>query len=107
MNDRRWDALLSEIEIKFGFKKKSKTPAEPGPGEIEVVEFEGPAGLMRLERVSRPIVLDKKMHYSKRIGSQPVSEYVYSETDRSHRVRLLSWNRREGGWREVDLDKLD
>ena len=106
MNDARWDALLSEIEIKFGFKERSKKPLVPGPGEVETVEFDGPAGRMRLERVSRPVVLDKKVHYSKRIGSKPSEEFQYSKTDKYHRVRLLRWNNLEATWMEVDLDKI-
>jgi hypothetical protein len=106
MNDEKWDSLLSEIEDKFGFKSRNKKPLAPGPGEIETVEFDGPAGPMRLERVSKPVVLDRKTHYSKRIGSATTEEYQYSETDKYHRVRLLRWNNLEGNWMEVDLDKM-
>jgi len=106
MKDEKWDAVLSEIELKFGFRKREKKPLVPGPGEIETVEFETPGGLMRLERVTKPVVLDKKMHYSKRIGSKPVAEYQYSETEKYHRVRLLRWEKLEATWTEVDLDKM-
>jgi hypothetical protein len=101
VTDEKWEALLEQIQRKFGIEAHTqKEPVEDG-GFREVVIFKSPAGKMKLERVSRPLVLDKRIHYSKRAQSGRSVEYVYSKTEKSHRERLFRWT--VTGWEELDL----
>lgn len=104
MNDETWEELLYKISLKSKLKRDVRTEEE-GRATTETVVFDVGAGEMKLERVSRPIVIDKKMRYSKRIGGDTSTEYVYSETEKSHRVTLYRWSDEESDWVEVDFRK--
>ena len=104
MNDEKWEELVTRIERKLKILEKKVTTADEGRTSIETVIFQGPEGRMKLERVSKPLVVDKKLHYSKRIGSQQSVEYVYSPTDKVQRVQLFKWSGME--WEEMQIDRL-
>ena len=106
MNDEKWEDLVTRIERKLKVIEKKVTTADEGRTSIETVIFQGPEGRMKLERVSKPLVVDKKMHYSRRIGSKSEVEYVYSPTDKVHRVRLFKWSDAMKEWEELKLDRF-
>ena len=102
MTDDKWEALVGQIRRKF--KVSEETVGEPDPrdrGVKETIVFEGPAGPMKLERITRPLVLDKKPIYSNRAGSGVNYEFVYSPTEKTHRETLFRWE--NNGWTEMDL----
>jgi len=103
VNDERWYSLLDDLEEKLGFQDRGEKKG-PAGAVIEWVTFKGPQGLMKLERTSRPIVLDRKVHYSKRIGGEVEEELVLSETEKSYRVVLYRWGR--DAWEEIDFRQL-
>lgn len=105
MNDERWEELLYKISLKCGSVEHKVETQDEGRTTIEKVLFDVGAGAMKLERVSRPIIVDKKTRYSKRIGGDTSTEYVYSETDKSYRVTLYRWDDEESAWVEVDFRK--
>ncbi len=104
MNDERWYDLIEQIRTKFKVTRQEEQPPVHGPGKIELIEFEGPGGPMRLERVTRPVILERRSHYSKRIGGQTSEELVYSESEFSHRVTLYRWV--DGAWQEEDYRRM-
>ena len=70
MNDEKWETLREQIQRKF--KVSEHTTSEPDVRDHavrEVLVFEGPTGPMKLERVTRPLVLEKKPIYSGRAGA--------------------------------------
>jgi hypothetical protein len=102
MTDEKWEALVSQIRRKF--KVSEETVSEPDPrdrGVRETIVFEGPAGPMKLERITRPLVLDKKPIYSNRAGGGVNYEFTYSPTEKTHRETLFRWE--NNGWTEMDL----
>ncbi len=104
MTDEKWESLLERIQRKFGFEARTRNePVEEG-GSRETVIFKSPAGKMKLERISRPLVIDKKIHYSKRLGSGRNVEYVFSPSEKAHRERLFRWNGTD--WEEMDLGAI-
>ncbi len=106
MNDEKWEELVTQIETKLKVMDKKVTTADEGRTRIESIVFLSPEGKMRLERTSKPLVVDKKVHYSKRIGSSPSVEYVYSPTEKVHRVQLFKWSEANREWEELRLDRL-
>ena len=52
MNDDKWKDVLARISENFEIKNQEtrELSEEEGLGEIEIVEFNGPLGKMRLER---------------------------------------------------------
>lgn len=105
MNDERWEELIYKISTKAGHLERDVQTQDDGRTTVETVVFDVGAGKMKLQRVSRPIVVDKKMRYSKRIGGDVTPEYVYSETEKTHRVTFYRWNEDESAWEEVDFRK--
>lgn len=104
MTDDKWETLLEQIQRKFGLEAHTQNePVEEG-GTREVVIFKTPSGKMKLERISRPLVLDKKVHYSKRASAGRNVEYVYSPTEKTHRERLFRWSGAD--WDEIDLGAI-
>ncbi|MEA3464120.1 MAG: hypothetical protein U9R14_03535, partial [Patescibacteria group bacterium] len=57
---------------------------------------------IKLEFVSKPVVLDKKTTYSNRIGSETKVDYVYSDTEKSNRLMAYKWDEGEDKWIEID-----
>jgi hypothetical protein len=104
VNDERWIELTERIRDTFRVTLDVERPLDPGPGRIEELEFESPRGRMRLERITRPLVLDRKSLFSKRAGSQTTEEYVYSEDEFSYRVTFFRWV--EGAWQEEDFRSM-
>jgi hypothetical protein len=58
---------------------------------------------MKLEYITRPVVIDKKTHGSRRIGSHTDVEYVYSDTEFSHSLKAYKWDENDQIWVEIDL----
>jgi hypothetical protein len=59
-------------------------------------------GKIRLEHISKPIVLDKKTVFSRRIGSETAVDYVYSEDEKSHKLIAYKWDENNDEWEEID-----
>jgi hypothetical protein len=106
VTDEKWHELLERIDRVFKMTDRTIEELGDGPGEVERVEFTGPQGEMLIERTVRPVVLDRKMKYSNRIGAPPTVQYTYSPTEKSDRVRLYRKNTATGEWDELDLDAM-
>jgi hypothetical protein len=108
MNDERWEDLVDKIDSKFGIESYTKEDLykvlESGEkkkhGYKQVMVFNGLQGKMKLERVSKPIVLDKKVHYSGRKSEAKV-DYIFSEKEFANKVIAYQWDGRE--WKEIDF----
>ncbi len=79
---------------------------EQGGADIEYLIFESPLGRVRLDYVSRPVVLDKKTIYSRRIGSESTVEYVYSDSERNYKLEIYRWDEEQDDWQEIDAKKF-
>jgi hypothetical protein len=102
MTDEKWRMMVTQIERKFAVSEH--TMGDPDPrdhGVRETIVFEGPTGPMKLERVTRPLVVEKKPIYSNRAGSGVQYEYIYHPTEKTHRETLFRWE--NNGWIEMDL----
>jgi len=55
-----------------------------------------------LEFVSKPVILDKKTTFSKRIGSDTAVEYIYSDTEKNQHLIAYTWSEAEDNWKEID-----
>lgn len=103
MQPEKWVSIVGNIKDKFPVKEEGKEHFDDEGGvDLEFIEFEGPLGLMRLEHICRPIVLDKKTTYSRRIGSETKVDYVYSETEKSYVLNVYKWDDSQDDWVEVD-----
>lgn len=106
MRQSKWENLLDQIERQFGFIEHETERFEDRRLTVETVVFDGAGGRTKLERSVRPVILDKKAHFAKRVGSAASVEYVYSDTEAVDTVRLFQWDRAAGQWRELELSDL-
>lgn len=111
MQDEQWEKLKEHIRSKFAVKQEATEDliVETGEGLVKqgVAEFliaETPLGRMKIARESRPVVLDKKFHYSHRAGDSARTEYVFSDSEFSHKLKVYKWDDAEDVWKEIDAD---
>lgn len=114
MNDAQWDNLIFMIEEKFGIISRNKEKVEVAQtsqgesifGEKESIEFNGPNGQMKIERIEKPKIIDKKVLSSKRIGGKVAVDYVYSDEEKTYETKIYRFNEKENNWQEVNLESL-
>ena len=103
MLPEKWQNLVEDIKDKFKVEKQgSQHLDEHGGTDIEFIIFKGPLGRMKLEFITKPVVLDKKTIYSQRIGSQTNVEYVYSQDEKTHRLMAYKWDENQEDWLEIE-----
>ncbi len=107
MTDEKWNDIISKIKDNFELisHKNEDLDEEIGPGTIEIVEFIGPLGKMKLERTTKPLMIDKKTIGSKRIGSNTTVEYLYSDTEKVHKFKAYRYNDKDEIWNEMEMQK--
>jgi len=106
MRQGKWEELLDQIERLFGFIEHTTEEIEDRHMSVETVVFDGAMGRMRLERTVRPVILEKRTSFTKRVGSEVAVEYVYSQDEFVDTVKLYRWDKLAGEWRQVDLSAL-
>ena len=104
MTDERWTEIKALVEDKFDILSHETVDLDDAPGTREVIEFISPMGKMRFERTDQPLVTGKKVIGSKRIGSESIVEYNYSETERVHRFKVYRWMNDLPTWVEVEME---
>ncbi len=102
MTEDKWIELLERIDRQFTMLDRTIEDVPNGPGEIETVIFQAPMGVMKVERTVRPVVLDRKQHFTNRAGGGASTEYIYSDTEKSDRMKVYRQNPRTEEWEEVD-----
>lgn len=80
---------------------------EPEVGRKEIVIFNGPLGQMKLEYYTRPVVLSKRTHGSRRIGSHTEVEYVYSTKEFTHHLKVSKLDPETDQWQEMAMARGD
>ncbi len=102
MNDQRWEEVLRRLDRQFGDLEFDEIEDEETRAITESVVWQSPQGRMKLIRVTRPLVVDKKLHFSNRASGGSHVEYVYSDTETTSRIRLFRWSDPASDWEEVD-----
>lgn len=109
MNPNKWQEIVFKIEEKFGIDSRrtedfivaEQHSGEKIIGQKEIIEFKGPLGKIRLEKISQPKVIDKKVLSSKRIGGRAAVDYVYSDEDKSEFIKIYKWDDSISQWTEI------
>lgn len=90
MSDKAWDELINLIDEKYHIDSSDRlTEKLEDDGAltrtIERIEFEKDNVKYRIDRITGPLILDKKTHYHHR-GSANRIEYVYDPEETSTKV---------------------
>lgn len=100
MTTERWQDLLTTILDRFPVEERGQGPLPEGPGTMEFVVFTSPAGKMRLEFVTKPVILGKHTAGGRRMGAASQVSYDYSQDEFTHSLHAYRWS--DGEWQEVD-----
>ena len=104
----KWQEIVGNIKDSFTVEESGGEHLEDEGGtDVEFIVFNGPLGRMRLEFVSKPVVLDKKTKYSNRVGSETVIDYIYSQDEKSHKLKAYKWDEALNDWLEMEAKKFD
>lgn len=113
MNDERWEELKKNLKKKFSVseEKTEDLMMDTGEGTVKhgeqnVIVVTTPAGKIKLVREIRPLVLEKKLHYTHQQGKSASFEYKFSETEKTHKLRFFKWNENEYDWQELRAEDL-
>lgn len=107
MTNERWEELVEGIKQKSTNYTIRHEEWEVEYGEardgasVDILEFTQPgAGKFKLVRENTPLVLEKKHHYSHRQGDTARTEYVLSDTELSHKLKVYKEDD-YGDWQEI------
>lgn len=104
MTPEKWQQTKSQLQDTFkDVEICQEELSKPEVGEKETALFSGPLGRMKLEYITRPVVLEKRTHGSRRIGSLTAVEYVYSDSEFTHNLKAYQWNDNQNDWLEINL----
>lgn len=109
MTQEKWENLKIMIKDKFGLREERTEETELGEREDgtkikeekETIEFESPMGRIRLEKIAKPKIINKRTLYSKRIGGKIKVEYIYSEDEAVCQFRAYKWEQNKNQWLEI------
>jgi hypothetical protein len=108
MLPEKWQQLVGNVKDNFKVEDSGKNQNdEEGGTDIEYIIFNGPLGRMKLEFITKPVILDRKTKYSNRLGAQTVVEYVYSQDEKSHKLKAYKWDEATNNWLEMEAKKFD
>ena len=107
MTPDKWQNIKGMVKDKFEVLEEFSEELTESPGTIEGIVFIGPVGKMKLEFITRPVVLDKKtIHSGKRIGGMVKVDYVYSDDEMTHSFKAYKWDDSDEEWVEMEAEKL-
>lgn len=107
MRPDRWENIKGQIKDSFSVEEHGTEHIEDEGGtDIEFMIFNGPLGLMRLEFITKPLVLDKISKFSHRVGSETKVEYVYSKDEKTYKFQAFKWDEDQEDWVLIDDKKF-
>lgn len=114
MNQERWEQLKESLKGKFEVLEEKAEDLMMGTvegpvkaGEREILVVKSPVGKIRLVCEIKPRVMEKKLHYTHQQGKSATTEYKFSETEKTYKLRLYKWNEVEYEWEEMGEDAVN
>ena len=103
MQIEKWKTIIGNIKDNFKVEDEGTEHIDDEGGvDVDFIVFYGPVGKMRLELITKPLIIDKKTNYSKRIGSESQVEYVYSQDEKSSKMIAYKWDDNQEDWVEIE-----
>ena len=101
MDQDKWGEILDRVQAQFQVLEHTTAACDDEVGEMETLIFENSLGKLKLTWTTRPVILDKKIVGAHRRGmSSGRYEYVYSDTEKSH--KLEAFREVDGEWQPID-----
>lgn len=109
MNDASWERLADAVDIKFGITDHGSLtrPLEDRPDlseKVEFIEFAKGGDDFRLERITKPAIIDRKSIHGRSAHAGVRFENIYHEKETSTKVEFF---RRTGNeWQPLNPEEL-
>ena len=107
MNLEKWEKITGMVKDQFEVEEEGKEEIEDIPdANVEFIIFNGPLGKIRLEYITKPVVLGEKAIGSRRIGSDTTVKYTYSEDEFINTFKAYKWEDSRNDWEEMEQERL-
>jgi hypothetical protein len=118
MTDDKWDVLIEQAKVNFEdvsvFTEDLMVETEDGPvrhgpvrhGTQDVLEFSTDHGAFRVVRENRSRMLEKKTHHFNRQNDTSESEYTFSDSEMTHKLRIFALDE-DDQYRELESENLN
>jgi hypothetical protein len=113
MTDEKWQMLIENVKKNFSNVSISTEDlfAKTADGEVkqgtqDILQFENEQGRFRVVRQNKPVLLEKKMHFSHRQGDSARTEYKFSDTELSHKI-LVYKEDNMGEWQSLSTESMN
>lgn len=110
MNDEKWDDLKENLREKFpDLKEKTEDASREDDmgnlveGKKEIFEFKSELGEIRIERLTRPRIIDKKSHYNRTAMGKAQIEYILDPEEKTHKITVYKKDDITGNWQPMEL----
>ncbi len=115
MNKEKWADTIGMIKDKFEVFNEDvikeeigvDEKGEPAFEEKEFIEFLGPLGKMKLEFLVRPIVVEKKANFSRRIGAEGQVKYIFSGSEKIEKLKAYKFDDLSNDWMEIESEQFE
>jgi len=109
MSPDKWEQIKEMANKNFEVLSNEvfELSGEQGEGTCEELVFNGPLGKIKLEMVVKPLVVGKKTHYSKRMGTGAKVDYITSETEKVRTFFAYKWDEAGEKWVEMDSSHFE
>jgi hypothetical protein len=105
MNDEKWGEVLDRVKEKFTIVDEGQAQLDDIPRAwTEFVIFDSPMGRLKLERTTKPRVIDKKTFGGSKYGAGAGVEYIYSDTEQVH--TLQAFREVAGEWQPISAEGI-
>jgi len=107
MTPDKWLEIKDKIKEKFQTLENYQEKDEEKREEKEIIIFESQMGKVKLEFRKRPVILDKKTQFSRRIGSHVEVSYVYSDDEFTYTLKTYLFNQASDDWQELKANNFN
>ena len=112
MTEEKWQQLVELAKQNFEDVSLETEDlfVETGEGDVvagtqDILAFTNQRGKFKVVRENKPVLLDKKMHFSHRQGDAARTEYTFSDSEKSHRI-FFYMEDKSGEWQKIDASSL-
>jgi hypothetical protein len=113
MTKDNWDQLKENLKGKFTVLEEGNEDLQAATaegfvkqGDIEFLVVKTPMGKVKTVCEIRPMVLEKKFHYTHQQGQSARMEYKLSDTEKTYKIKIFKWDDNEDDWMEIKSDSL-
>jgi hypothetical protein len=113
MQEKAWEGLLDRLEDKYGEVKVQRREdirnddlGNEIKSQVQFVEFDMSGNSFRVEKITSPMILDKKTHYTHTAGARANIEYILSETETTSKMKVFRFDNDEDDWIEIQASDM-